>query len=194
MSFIGVRVPHEVARLLDQVKVPGECVPTHEKHITVLYLGKEVPLEQVGHAVVAAAEIASKVTPFRCTVESYTCFPKGDDGVPIISPVISPELHTLNETLKKAFDEANVTYSKKFPEYKPHVTLSYATEPVDTQPMGPLEWSVYEMVLWGGDAGDDRLAVTFPFAMPVHPTEQKIVQAMSRIEEANSLRRLAGRA
>jgi len=177
MSFIGIKVPHEVGRLLHTIEVPGEKVPLHEFHVTLLYLGKEVPIETLGKAIVAAAEVAESYRPFRCTLTQTSSFPKGDDGVPIICPVDSPELHELNTQLKAAFDAAGVDYSKKFPDYKPHVTLAYSDEVTADTLFGPLEWSAYEMVLWGGDAGDERLATNFPFALPTTvATNQQLVR------------------
>jgi len=181
MSFIGLKCPHEVGRLLHGIEVPGEKVPPTEFHVTILYLGKDVPMEMLGKAIVAAAEVAAAQKPFRCTLTHSTCFPKNEDGVPIICPVACPELYELHTKLKESFDGAGVDYSKKYPEYKPHLTLSYAEESVEDEPFGPLEWSAYEMVLWGGDAGDDKLATNFPFAMPVRvATYQNLVRTAMR--------------
>lgn len=181
MSFIGLKAPHEVGRLLHAVDVPGSKLPITEYHVTLLYLGKDVPIEVIGKAIVAAADVAAGAKPFRCTLTHATSFPENEDGVPIICPVTSPELHDLNTTLKAAFDAAGVEYSKRYPEYKPHLTLSYADEAVEDQDFGPLEWSAYEMVLWGGDAGDERLATNFPFAMPPRvATTQNLVRMLNR--------------
>jgi len=183
MSFIGLKCPHEVGRLLHAVEVPGSKVPIDSYHVTLLYLGKDVPIEMIGKAIVAATEVAAASKPFRCTLTHATCFPKNEDGVPVICPVTSPELHDLNTTLKAAFDAAGVEYSNKYPEYKPHLTLSYAEETIEDQDFGPLEWSAYEMVLWGGDAGDDRLATNFPFAMPVRvATTWNLIRMTNRLK------------
>lgn len=184
MAFIGLKCPHEVGRLLHGIEVPGEKVPVDEYHVTLLYLGKDVPIETLGKAIVAAAEVAAAQKPFRCTLTHVTSFPKNDDGVPIICPVASPDLHELNDKLKKKFDGAGVSYSKKFPEYKPHLTLAYADSTPTEEEFGPLEWSAYEMVLWGGDAGDERLATNFPFSMPVKvATNQNLVRLAMRLPQ-----------
>lgn len=182
MSFVGIRIPHDVGRLFSSVQVPGEKVPTDELHITLLYIGKETPLEMIGRAVVAAAEVAESTKPFRLQVSKSTCFPKNDDGVPVICPVESPELHELNGQLKQSFDRHNVDYSKKFPDYRPHVTLAYHTDHVEEETFGPLDWSAYEMVLWAGDSGDDRVSATFPFAFPKKvATGEKLVRLLSSV-------------
>lgn len=185
MSFIGIRIPHDVGRMFSAIEVPGRKTPIDEFHITAIYLGKDVPLETIGRAVVAAAEVAEGTRPFRLSVDRMTSFPKGDDGVPVICPVTSPELHELNSKLKLSLDKYGVEYSKKFPEYKPHVTLAYAdaaANPPEEQ-VGPLEWSAYEMVMWGGDAGDERMSATFPFAFPRKAAcEQKLIRMMASMK------------
>lgn len=183
MAFLGLRVPHEVARVLGQIEVPGTLVPGDHKHITILMFGKEVPIETISKAVVAVHEVSSKMVPFAVTLDHVACFPKNDDGVPIICPVTSPELLAFHGQLQKALDKAGVEYSKKFPEYKPHVTLSYAPEAVKEQKFGPIDWSVYEVVLWGGDSGDERLSVTFPFALPGKTALwRRLIQANVRLQ------------
>lgn len=169
MAFIGLRVPSEVSRVLDQLEVPGTVVPANQKHITIVHLGSKVPVDTLGDVIITAHEILSKEVPFQVTLERIDAFPSGDDGVPIIAPILSEELQSIHKKLIAAFDADGLPYSKRFPEYKPHVTLSYGPEGSGDgvqAPMGPLPWSVYEIVLWGGDAGEDNLTVTFPLALP----------------------------
>jgi len=166
MAMIGLRVPADAARLLASVDVPGEKIQRHHAHVTIHMLGDDVPMEQIGKAIIAAHSVAEKTVPFRVAINSVSTFKAGNNGVPVICPVFSPELHELHENLKAAFDAAGVEYSKKWPEFKPHVTLSYSPEPMKDQALGPLEWSAYEMILWGGDEDDQRLSVNLPFSLP----------------------------
>lgn len=166
MAMIGLRVPQEAARLLASVEVPGEQVQRHHSHITVHMLGDDVPIEQIGKAIIAAHGVAEKTVPFRLSMNSISTFKGGPNGVPVICPIFAPELHALHANLKAAFDEAGVEYSKKWPEFRPHVTLAYSPEPMKDQALGPLEWSAYEMVLWGGDTDDQRLTTILPFSLP----------------------------
>lgn len=183
MSFIGIRIPHDVGRMFSAIETPGKKVPIDEFHATLLYLGKNIPLETIGRAVIAVAEVAEATRPFRLVVETRSSFPKNDDGVPVICPVISEELHELNARLKGSLDAHGVDYSKKFPEFKPHVTLAYSNEEVADEAFGPLEWSAYEMVMWGGDEGDERMSATFPFAFPKKAaTEQKLLRMLASIK------------
>jgi 2'-5' RNA ligase len=173
MSFLGIRVPHEISRLLSAIEIPGEKVPRDEMHISLLYVGKQTPIEQLVKVIMAAFPVTSECTPFTVTTRRVTSFPTNpDDGVPIIAPIESATLHDLHSSLCKAFDDAKVEYSKKYPIYKPHVTLGYSKDPgvfaemvADKDIVPAVEWGVGEIVLWGGDKGDDKLCVTFPFRL-----------------------------
>lgn len=181
MAFIGLKVPHEVSRLLSQIEVPGEIVPRDEKHITCIYFGSNIPIDRISKAIVVAYEVAARTKPIQLLIEEVICFPKGSDGVPIIGSVVSPELMSFQEDLCNSLDKAKVEYSKKYPEYKPHVCLAYAEEPIEPMAVGPFEWAAYEMVLWGGDSGDDKIFITLPFAMPgKEALYRKLVQARIR--------------
>jgi 2'-5' RNA ligase len=181
MSFLGLRVPHEVARLLGQIEVPGNPESRADLHITLLYFGSNVPIDTISQAIVVAYEVANRTKPIQLTIEKVLCFPRGDDGVPIIGEVGSAELHALQKDLRTSMDAAKINYSKKFPEYHPHVCLSYAEESIDPFAVGPFEWAAYEMVLWGGDSGDDRISITLPFSMPgKEALYRKLVQARVR--------------
>jgi 2'-5' RNA ligase len=181
MAFIGLEVPNEVGRLLSRIEVPGESEDRSNLHITAVYFGSNVPIDEISKAIVVAYEVACRTKPIPLLVEEVGCFPKGDDGVPIIGIVKSPELLQFQEDLCTSFDKANIKYSKKHPIYKPHVCLAYAEELTQPFPVGPFEWSAYEMVLWGGDSGDDKIFITFPFSMPgKEALYRKLVQARVR--------------
>jgi len=185
MAFIGIALPHETARLLHTIDVPGRRADVSTFHITMLYLGKDVPIEQLGKAIVAAYAVSSQWRPFAVSTKRVSCFPPDEkDGVPIICRVDSSELHDLQANLKKALDKAGVDYSKKFPEYKPHVTLSYADAPMDDKIIDRLEWGAHEMTLWGGDEGDDRLSCTFPFSL--QPTKEAVTRSVIRFATRQS--------
>jgi hypothetical protein len=88
----------------------------------------------------------------------------------------------LYSALCSSFDAARVEYSKKFPIYKPHVTLAYAAEELEESiPMEPIDWVAYEMTLWSGNSGDDAVTITIPFSFPSRQAMyRKLVQARLR--------------
>ena len=175
MAFIGLKVPHETARLLAQVEVDGEKSDLSSMHITMIYLGKNQPIEAITKATQVAFEVTSRSKPFMVETKTVSSFPPNpEDGIPLIALIESEPLHALRDALTAAFDAAGVSYDKKFPEYRPHVTLAYKKATGDSevgleappdQTIPTVAWGAGEMVLWGGDKGDEKLMVTFPFAL-----------------------------
>lgn len=165
MAFIGLAVPHPTARLLNEIDVDGDKIDVNWSHITIMYLGKEVGIEALSEAMKAAYAVTSQTKPFSVRTSRVTCFPRGDDGVPIIARVDSDALHELRRKLESSFKERGVFFSEKYPTYKPHVTLSYSENEIEEFTIPTLEWGAHELVLWGGDEGDRRLIITFPFSM-----------------------------
>jgi 2'-5' RNA ligase len=181
MAILGVKVPHEVSRALGSIAVPGDNVSGEEKHVTLIHFGSKVPIDTITKAIVAVYDVAAKTVPFSLLMSEVSCFPKGVEGIPIITRIESPELHKLRAGICESLDKAGVDYSKKFPEYSPHITLSYSTELIEPFQIRPCEWTAYEMVLWGGDQGDGRISVNFPFSLPgKQALIRKLVQAFVR--------------
>lgn len=165
MAFIGISVPHETARILSELDVPGTKESISHFHITMIYLGSGVPIEQLTDAIKATFKVTAKTKPFSVSTSLVTCFPKNEDGVPIICRVNSDPLHDLRKRLTSAFSAGGVQYNKKYPDYKPHVTLAYAEEEIEERTIPTVTWGAHELVLWGGDEGDRKLIVRFPFSI-----------------------------
>lgn len=191
MSFIGIKVPHEIARLFAQIDYGehGQPESTDTFHVTVAYFGEDQPIEKLAGIIQAAYKVASSTKPFTVQASRVTTFPPHpkEGTVPIICRVESDELHALRDALLKQFDADGVSYDKKFPEFKPHVTLAY-TKPGDgaeevkglDMVIHPIQWGVGELVLWGGDSGDDKLVVSFPFALAPAEKTAVLYRAMVR--------------
>lgn len=175
MAMIGIRVPDDAARVLHGIEgVPGERVPRHHAHVTLLFLNDGVPLPTLMRAVEAMTKVVEKTQPFVAQTSQISTFTPSDSSkgkVPIICRITSTDLHDLQAALRKALDKAKVPYSKTFPDYKPHTTLSYAevseAEPWSDKTIPTVSWGVNEVVLWGGDTGDARLTVTVPMSLKV---------------------------
>lgn len=175
--MIGLRVPHEIARLLQTVEVPGEKVDSGSYHLTLFYLGDGVEIDQLTRAVGALFNVVQKTAPFTVRLDKVDSFPGNEDGVPIICPVNAAPLTALRDQLAEALDEAGVEYSKRWPTFQGHVTLSYADKAHQAS-LPPIEWGVTEVVLWGGDQGDDRMTATFPLSML---TKQAMFRSLVRL-------------
>jgi 2'-5' RNA ligase len=173
MSFIGIAVPHEISRLLASVDVPGDPKPSSSYHVTLFYLGENVPVERLSGVLPHVYGVTSTTPPFTVETSEVTSFPpKATGEVPIVARIVSSDLLRLRQALKEAFDEAGIEYSKTYPDYRPHVTLAMlegGQRPADI-PLRKVEWGVGEIVLWGGDYEDDKLIVTFPLVLTPEPT------------------------
>jgi len=166
MAALMLQVPAETARVLHELPVPGN--KEHgDPHITVMYLGKDLPIERIGEMLPVIYEVTSKTQPFSVTTSHVTNFPGGDDGVPVIAQIDSPALHRFRDKLTQAFEAADIHYDNKFPEFKPHTTLAYDPDP-DTEvdfEIPKVTWGVAALTLWGADRGTGRLLVQFPLSL-----------------------------
>src|SRR5277367_4439131 len=106
MSFLGIRIPHETARLLHEIDVPGEKEDSAQLHITLLYLGKNIPIKELAKAMIATFEVTDATCPFWVKTTSVASFPV-DEGNPhpIIAPIQSPKLFELHKFLKRSLDK-----------------------------------------------------------------------------------------
>lgn len=183
MAFLGIRVPHETARLLTGLEVPGKNTAASEMHITILCFEENWPITEIAKALETTYDSVSKIKPFRVVIDEVTCFPKRDDKSAIIAPVKAAELHELHDKLAKEFDKEKIDFSKIFKDYKPHVTLSYNDEEIDSFEIDPVEFMVQELVLWGGDHGDDRIFITFPLKAPEKHKHAMLLQKAELFEK-----------
>jgi 2'-5' RNA ligase len=169
MAFLGVRIPLEVGRMLNEIDVPGVKESPSEYHITILCFDDNWPITEASKALEATYDVVNKEKPFTIEVNKVNCFPKfKENPLPIIARVDSKELHNLSDKLRKKFDEEDIDYKKNFKEFNPHITLSYDKElkDFDEVKIDPVTFTVQDIVLWGGDYGDSRLFVNFQLKSP----------------------------
>lgn len=181
MAFLGIRIPHEIGRLLQGIDVPGEKVSPSEMHITLLHFEENWPISEIAHALEATYDVVADIKPFIVETDSVTCF--GSDKPAIVALVKGAELHEMREKLAKEFDDCKIEFSKNFPDYKPHITLSYNDEKIKDFEFDKLEFSISELVLWGGDHGDDRIFVTFPLKGPEKQKHSMLLQKATIFEK-----------
>ena len=178
MAFVGLRVPHDIARVLSTLDVPGRREDPGFYHLTILYVGKDLPIEDIAKATIAVFEVSQETAPFLLRTSKVTSFDDHGDGFPVHCEIVSPGLQALHGRLKASFDRHGVEYSKKWPVYKPHMTLAYSPERVEDRAIPPVEWGASEVVFWGGDEGDQRISVNFPFTLSL---AQRIARRFQRL-------------
>jgi 2'-5' RNA ligase len=184
MAAIVLQVPKSTASVLSEVDISkwGEPESKDSYHITLMYLGDDLPVEKVGEILPVIYSITSKFEPFTVRTNRVSTFPPHPEHgtVPLICPIECNRLHDLHGDLCQACDNAGIEYSKKFKEFQPHVTLGYANSAtsfgkVDIK-FSTLEWGAHEATLWGADFGDGRLVVTFPLTLKVSKMARKVAQ------------------
>lgn len=186
MAFLGIAVPHQVARLLKDIEVEGEKTQDSEYHITVICFEDDFSTEDAGKALNCTFKVLQNFKPFLVSAEQVNCFPKGKNGTPVILTVDSKELHKLNEKLKKAYDEEGIKFSKLHKEYKPHITLSYSPEDVSSKKIESIEFMVHEIQLWAGDHGDDKFFITFPLKNEKYSEVINHAELFSKLSSKNT--------
>lgn len=168
MSFIGIKVPHETARLLSGLDVPGKREDIGSFHITMFYFGENLSIDRITEIIRVSFNVISstKPKPFTVRTSRVSSFPKGDGAMPIICRVESDALHDLRNKIRLAYNKAGVEYINNHPEYKPHVTLAYSDEDnFEERRIPTVEWGAHELVFWAGDSGDDKLTAHFPLIL-----------------------------
>lgn len=164
MAALMIAVPEDTSRVLQEIEVEGKR--EQHAHITVIHLGKDIPIDEISKMLPVLYEVTSHQAPFALSTQLVTTFPAGDDGTPVICKVDSPALHEFRTKVKNALDAAGIKYSNKFPNYQPHVTLAYQEGERDDQPIPRVTWGANELLLWGSNRGTGRLVVKFPFSLP----------------------------
>ena len=176
MAFLGIQIPHPTGRLLSNIEVPGEATAVSDLHITLLHFEENWPISEMAKALEATYDVVSHIKPFLVKINKVICFPQREGRHALVAKVSSDDLHDLREKLAKEFDKCEIEFSKTFKDYKPHVTLSYVTEEVKDFEIDPIEFSIDEIVLWGGDHGDNRIFVTFPLKGPEKEKHSMLMQ------------------
>lgn len=165
MAFIGFIVPPDTANLFLNIDVPGDKVKPHEMHVTLTYLGKNIPTAEVLKAAAACQIITQNTKPLRCAAAAVGSFPENpDDGFPIISRIVSPDVYNFRSRIVKALKHVGVEFSNKYPEFKPHVTLAYAKKSMPYSKITPIIWSVTSIFISGGDDSiGEKMVTILPF-------------------------------
>jgi len=167
MAFLGIRVTHEVGRLLSSIEVPGKRVAASDMHITLLGFADNWPISELVNALKAAYDVVSTSKPFLVKTQRISCFTsKANQSAAIVARIESLELHKIHDKLAESFDKEKIDFCKDFKDYNPHISLSYNDKAIEEFEFEEVEFSVPELVLWGGDHGDDRVFITFPLQGP----------------------------
>lgn len=177
MAMIAVPISRDIARLFTQIDVPGEREPSD--HITLSYLGDKLQTSTITKLMPLILEITSKTSPFLVTCKRITTFPKGDKGYPIIAQLQSEPLNNLREKIIRVMDRQGIEYSKKYPEFKPHVTLSFSKKKIKNIRFNKIQWLINSVSLYGGDETDEKIYCQFPFSLDIVSKKAAYIEALA---------------
>lgn len=188
VAFLGIKVNHDIGRLIAGLEVPGEKESPSEYHITILCFDDNWPISKISKSLETTYDVVSKVEPFLVKAKKVSHFPPLDNKpTPIIAPIESKELDNLHKKLAKAFDKDSIDFKKTFKDFKPHITLAFSEDGHDDYKIDPpIEFMVNEVVLWGGDTGDSRIFITFPLKGPARTKHSMLLQKIDIFEKIAS--------
>ena len=176
MALLGLVIPENVSDLLKAVDVPGDREPSD--HLTMFYFEQDLTMSDIMKICKTVSPIVEKYSTFKLSIDKISCFPKGPDGVPIKGDVNSKDLIKLRKEIAKAFDKNKIKFSKRHPDFNPHVTLSYSDDDTDDVKLKePIVWMVNKLVLWGGDSDTDGINVDIPLGGKI--SKAHIIYALS---------------
>lgn len=115
----------DICKKLNEIAVPGQKLDINKYHTTLFYM-PQLKIEQVSQLLELTFNFLKDEHAFNADHREVTTFKTNKDGIPIIIPVISEYLHDWRTRLGQALDAAEISYDKKFPQFNPHVTLSYS--------------------------------------------------------------------
>lgn len=156
MAYISFMVPPEAAVELAKLYPEGDLTAPEDMHVTLAFLSRGTPPSQVLRAIAACHVVASTSAPVLMHAALLTSFPPNPEhreGIPVIVRMVSDALFSFRARLVAELDKFGVEYSKKFPEYKPHVTLSHShsSERPTPRKVGPVSWTSSQLMVWGGE-------------------------------------------
>lgn len=166
MPMIGLKAPEEICERLSKISVPGKKTPADEMHITMFYFEQDLGIKDILKITQAMYEVTKKADALSIKGNTVSTFNKGDDGVPVIVPIVSDDLVDLRKKMAKKFDNEGIKYSKKWPEYKPHLTLSYSPKEMEDKKLEKsIGWKASEVIFWAGSWHSDPGVLV---SMPLH--------------------------
>jgi len=162
MAMLAIPIQPDISRLFQEFDLDIERDPSN--HITLFYFGDDLPISRVLKIIPVIFDLTEGLEPFTASASSYSSF-ESDEAYPIICPVKSTSLINIRDKIQKAFDKSKIKYDKKFPDYKPHITLGYSKEKLKNTKFPKVEFTISQLSLYCGDTSDTKLFVNFPFSI-----------------------------
>jgi len=169
MAMIGLKVPHSISNHLAKVPCEGKKSEPEEMHITICHLGNDDGIEKLLKTIHICHEFCRYIKPFQVGTCLRTSFEDNGEGFPIIMRILSPVLHELRSDLCNVLDKLNIEYSKKYPIFEPHVTVSYSAVRLPDLQINPCIWSASHITVFGGNSKNNYVSTDVLFGHGFNP-------------------------
>jgi 2'-5' RNA ligase len=186
MALISLKLPMQLATLLQRLDVGLETPPYFPEsvahmHVSLAYFEQEPGPDEVAHMFHCISELNHRTQPIQFEVTGLSSFPGNPvKGRPILAKVKSERLYQYRKDLVHMFDKEHIAYSKKFPEFKAHITLGWAQVDKfeDRTLKSPLAATAQDVEVWLGSDYNNGKTLILPFADPEF--EEKTARALLR--------------
>jgi 2'-5' RNA ligase len=145
-----IQVPEYIARQFPSIGKDGH--DSSPPHITLLYIG-QLPQAFEPRLFEVVQKVCENFKCFEVKLGKLNKFVNEEKKEIVYhSPIISKRLQLLHEMMKIEFQHAQLPYSTKFPEFKPHITIEYVNfgdmrKLPHVNPVG--SWLVDSVWVWG---------------------------------------------
>ena len=161
--MIAIEAPENVSSIIKDIELPGKCLRKElHHHITLFYFPDDLEMDKILEIIPVVYDVVSNVKPFIISASKYNSFPKGKHGYPIVAEIKSKELVKLRKDIKNSFDENDIEFDQKFPNFIAHLTLEYNKEQCDGK-FNEVCWPVNNIKLFAGDKNKEQMLIEFPF-------------------------------
>lgn len=161
MSYIGLKLSQKESEKLGKLNVISEKCDEH--HITIIHF-EDLTNIDISYILDKLTKLCAKLDPITIKVNQITCFPKGEDGFPIILEIYSKELQELRKKIIKILNSEDVVFSNTYKVYRPHITLSYSDKEIKQKEIKEISLSFNELSLISGKFGKpNKFVINFPF-------------------------------
>lgn len=166
MTMLAIKVPENISSVLQSISIDSEIVRSDPSdHITSFYFEDEMNVEEAVKIIPIIFSITQKTKPFIINFDSFSSFPEGKYGYPLVCQLKSSELLKLREEIKKSFDKNDIKFSNKFPKFIPHITIGYYKNKIKDSKFDKLSFQVNKISLYVNSDNKEKetLYVEFPF-------------------------------
>lgn len=155
MAFIGLGLSEQAIDKLSKIQVPGQRQEPGSYHCTLMYFGKEVLVKDIRKIIRVTTATIKNQQSFMVKTNLISSFPSQSDTIPIIAKIESSKLQIMRALLKRQYIKENINFDDRYPDYNPHVTLSYmnASSSFKDIKIPKISWEIDKINIWYKDGG-----------------------------------------